>query len=737
MANETTAILRFQIKEEVTGQMKKAREEMEKLQKTSDKTKGFVKDLFREFAGPVAAAGVASAIGALVKGAIDAAAGLQGLERRAQSVFGQSFPKMQAETQGLASQLHRSASDVLEFSTGFATLAQGLGIGTKVTNEMSTSLARLTVDFGSYFDIADQEAFDVIQSGLRGNTRALGAYGIILKDETLQEFAASRGIKQKVSTLNEAQALYLRYQFLLEKTNRLQGDAARNTETLGNKVKEFKSAWHDMLEEMGKDFLPAVTKLFGGLTYVLDASRASIGGFIQDWKAMGEIIGVGIHILGNQASVLPEFRASMRPDSDAPKGLGTLNLNDPGLDPTLGKGAEKTKESVAALNKEMKETVNELGKIGGGGGGGGGAQKATDKLKQMKETMDDLGKSYADARKDISRDLKQMENDHKEKVGSILEQIQRVKDDLKDLEKTYNKTLASFQEDKADAVGKQMQKVGDLGDKIKDAKERLADLELKAYREDKQGSVQVETTADIERVKADIADLEKQLQREQSVLSNFRTANPTVAARADELGGKTEFERETEKIDQRIRDENDAYNDRKKKQEDEMAKLNEKKGLEERVYGALRQEYASTTAALNAYYIDYTEKMQDLRSVTEETAKAMRQSLEDIRNSVSRVDAETQAASDFGKRVAARRDARVEGKASGGWAGGLTLVGEEGPELLQLPSGSYVHNNKDSQKMMGGVTITIQAMYISKEADVDDVLRRITRQIQKQSLQAA
>lgn len=38
----------------------------------------------------------------------------------------------------------------------------------------------------------------------------------------------------------------------------------------------------------------------------------------------------------------------------------------------------------------------------------------------------------------------------------------------------------------------------------------------------------------------------------------------------------------------------------------------------------------------------------------------------------------------------------------GGSRGGLTLVGESGPELVSLPSGSMVHSNPDTQRMMSG-----------------------------------
>lgn len=39
------------------------------------------------------------------------------------------------------------------------------------------------------------------------------------------------------------------------------------------------------------------------------------------------------------------------------------------------------------------------------------------------------------------------------------------------------------------------------------------------------------------------------------------------------------------------------------------------------------------------------------------------------------------------------------GKAAGGWGSGLTWVGERGPELVNLPSGSYVNSNEQSKRM--------------------------------------
>jgi hypothetical protein len=46
------------------------------------------------------------------------------------------------------------------------------------------------------------------------------------------------------------------------------------------------------------------------------------------------------------------------------------------------------------------------------------------------------------------------------------------------------------------------------------------------------------------------------------------------------------------------------------------------------------------------------------------------------------------------------------GKATGGPAGGRTLVGEAGPEIVDLPEGSYVNTAKRSEQMLKGEPAT-------------------------------
>ena len=83
------------------------------------------------------------------------------------------------------------------------------------------------------------------------------------------------------------------------------------------------------------------------------------------------------------------------------------------------------------------------------------------------------------------------------------------------------------------------------------------------------------------------------------------------------------------------------------------------------------------------------------------------------------------------KKTMSKIDFQIPKMANGGVSGGgITLVGEEGPELVNLSKGSRVHSNPDSKKMMGN---TVQNFNITINAkDTSDAeLRRVAEKISK------
>ena len=75
---------------------------------------------------------------------------------------------------------------------------------------------------------------------------------------------------------------------------------------------------------------------------------------------------------------------------------------------------------------------------------------------------------------------------------------------------------------------------------------------------------------------------------------------------------------------------------------------------------------------------------------------------------------------------------RINKRASGGFASGLTLVGERGPEIVNLPRGSYVNSNSASQRMMGGGTFIYSPMFsLGNRAEVENVIAPMVKNIMR------
>lgn len=70
--------------------------------------------------------------------------------------------------------------------------------------------------------------------------------------------------------------------------------------------------------------------------------------------------------------------------------------------------------------------------------------------------------------------------------------------------------------------------------------------------------------------------------------------------------------------------------------------------------------------------------------------------------------------------------------AAGGIRGNMTLVGEEGPELVRLPSGSHVRTAGDTRRMLGGSggggSVAANLVFKSSGRRVDDLLLEILRE---------
>lgn len=151
-----------------------------------------------------------------------------------------------------------------ESVSAFGALGKGIGLTEKQAADMSTTLAGLSADLGSYFNVGTDESAKALEGIFTGESEALKKFGVVMTDTNLEKFAADQGLVWK--EMDQTQKTMLRYQYVLAKTKDAQGDFSRTSDGTANSTKIFKSAVQDLATSIGTNLLPIITPIIQKVT---------------------------------------------------------------------------------------------------------------------------------------------------------------------------------------------------------------------------------------------------------------------------------------------------------------------------------------------------------------------------------------------------------------------------------------------------------------------------------------
>jgi hypothetical protein len=178
--------------------------------------------------------------------------------------FGAQGDEVVAWTELAAEGLGRSKYSLQEYASSFGSLlVPAMKGNTKVAAEMSTSLAGLAVDLGSFFHIADDEALWRLRSGLLGSTIAVDNLGIELHDAALKVFAQTAEAKAKGLKYDKdpQHKMQLRFAKMMHDAANAQGWAAHTAKEYDNQLRKFKETIKTLTTDIGMGLLPIGTAI--------------------------------------------------------------------------------------------------------------------------------------------------------------------------------------------------------------------------------------------------------------------------------------------------------------------------------------------------------------------------------------------------------------------------------------------------------------------------------------------
>lgn len=97
--------------------------------------------------------------------------------------------------------------------SAFGALGKGIGLSESDAAQLSTTLAGLSADLGSYFNVSTEESAKALEGIFTGEAEALKKFGVVMNETNLKQFAEDQGLVY--TELSQTEKTMLRYQYSL------------------------------------------------------------------------------------------------------------------------------------------------------------------------------------------------------------------------------------------------------------------------------------------------------------------------------------------------------------------------------------------------------------------------------------------------------------------------------------------------------------------------------------------
>lgn len=164
-----------------------------------------------------------------------------------------------------------SQGEALEAAGTLGNLFKGVGLSNDLLPEFSTNIVQAAADLGSFNNVDPSQVLEDLQSGLVGETEPLRKYGILLNEAAVEAKAMELGLVGANGEITEAAKVQARYALILEQVGDAEGDFARTSGGLANRMRILRARFKDIGAEIGKDLIPAVEKIAGWFEKLLTA----------------------------------------------------------------------------------------------------------------------------------------------------------------------------------------------------------------------------------------------------------------------------------------------------------------------------------------------------------------------------------------------------------------------------------------------------------------------------------
>ena len=239
------------------------------INKAEGGLKGFGNSI-QKYLGPALIAATAAAGAFAVKlgvDAVNAASDLIETQNKVSEIFGESTQSILDFASTSVTALGQTEEQALDAAATFAAFGSSAGLADEALVDFSSDLVVLASDLASFNNTSPEQAIDAISSALRGSTKPIRQYQVLLDDASLRQEALALGISDGNSQLTAQQKVLSASSAIFAQTAVQQGDFQRTSEGLANTTRILTAAVGDAKAEIGLGLVDAIedaTSAMGG-----------------------------------------------------------------------------------------------------------------------------------------------------------------------------------------------------------------------------------------------------------------------------------------------------------------------------------------------------------------------------------------------------------------------------------------------------------------------------------------
>lgn len=291
-----------------------------RLMKAGDKLERLGQDLSLKVTAPLLAAGAL-----LAKSAAEDAASVEKMGR----VFGKAQGDMESFVQSLMKSVPATDDALRGMVASTGTLLTQMGVAPARAAAMTQAVTKLAGDMAAFSHVSQEVAQDALESALMGKTKGLAQFGIAVSEADVKAKAYQMGLAKTGDELSHTATAQAALAAVLERSQKIQGEAARTIGDNANAAARFKQAMDGVADSFGAVVLPtfvkvanAATNMATGLASLPDGAKSAIVTAAAIAAAWGPLVYMG----GNLVKIFTLVRAGTMAlvSVQALSGLGSL-----------------------------------------------------------------------------------------------------------------------------------------------------------------------------------------------------------------------------------------------------------------------------------------------------------------------------------------------------------------------------------------------------------------------------